>query len=260
MRYDNQALDELTSKYAEVDDIYRRLVNRLQLLLRNIRDRKAQEYLLHGVARRLSILTRCIHNIFRIFPVDRRKLLTSKELTDVDINLHAFTVNVTGLLDNLAWVFAYENDLVGDPKEEKLGKKDIGLFNDRTKSFLPANLKAYLETQPIKDWYSDHSKNYRDALAHRIPLYVPPFTIDNKHEQKYFELEAKKKSLDFTIESNFLLHDQLHATQRGLGKPSLIFTHSFDEGSEPRVLHAQMIIDYLTIEEIIYSFANNIKS
>ena len=50
----------------------------------------------------------------------------------------------------------------------------------------------YLNSEPIINWYSDYSKNYRDALAHRIPLYVPPSVLNKDDEKEYFELENKK--------------------------------------------------------------------
>jgi hypothetical protein len=34
-----------------------------------------------------------------------------QDFSDLDINLHAFFVNISGILDNLGWVFVYENDL-----------------------------------------------------------------------------------------------------------------------------------------------------
>ncbi len=37
---------------------------------------------------------------------------------------------------------------------------------------------AYLESSRIKSWHDDHLREFRDALAHRIPLYIPPYLQD----------------------------------------------------------------------------------
>lgn len=252
--YDEQTLKNIAEKYAEVGRIYDQLALRLSSMLSSIRDAKAKEYLTQGVGRRLSILIRCIHNIFNIFPVGRTEHLALEELADVDINLHAFFVNLSGLLDNLAWVFVFENNLLGSSKEGKLGKEDIGLFKKKTQSCFPDDFRTYLSTERMKRWYSEYSKNYRDALAHRIPAYVPPFILNREEQEKYLALDAQIHALDLRVYDNLAIYDQLREKQKELGKPSLFFTHSFAEGSQPALLHAQVIIDYLTVEEILNSF------
>ena len=259
MRYDDQALKSIAEKYVEVDRIHDQLALQLSSMLSSIRDAKAKDYLTQGVGRRLNILTRCIHNIFSIFPVGRTKNLAPEELADLDINLHALFVNLSGLLDNLGWVFVFENDLLGSAEEGKLGKEDIGLFKKKTQSRLPEKLRTYLNTGRMKRWYSEYSKNYRDALAHRIPLYVPPFVLNREEQEKYLALEDQIHGLDLSVYDNFAIYDQLREKQKELGQPSLVFTHSFDEGSQPMLLHVQVITDYLTIEQILNSFCEDMR-
>ena len=50
-----------------------------------------------------------------------------------------------------------------------------------------AEFQAYL--QELDAWFGQ-LENFRHALAHRIPLYIPPYIIDPKNEQAYRELEA----------------------------------------------------------------------
>jgi hypothetical protein len=63
---------------------------------------RAQEYVGHGVCRRLKTIRRCIENIFEIFPIARKELLSEEERSDLVINLQAFIINIYGLQDNLA--------------------------------------------------------------------------------------------------------------------------------------------------------------
>jgi hypothetical protein len=55
----------------------------------------AQEYLKHGAARRLKVIARTVQNVFSVCPPNRLQVLESNERCDVEINLHAFLINVT---------------------------------------------------------------------------------------------------------------------------------------------------------------------
>ena len=203
MRYDEQALRDIAQKYLEINGIRDQLIRRLVTAQAALRQARAKEYLLHGVARRLGILTRCVHNVFTIFPIERTERLELDALTDLDINLHAFFVNISGLFDNVGWAFAIENNLVGTSKEGKLERHDIGIFNRKTQVHFPDKLRTYLNSQQILNWYSTYSKNYRDALAHRIPMYVPPFVLNEEEQTRYLALEEQLKNWMFVIPSIF---------------------------------------------------------
>jgi len=119
MAYDEENTKLITEKYDEVDHMHNQLILRLSSFRSKPANEKAAEYLMQGAGRRLNILTKCLHNIFKIFPIEKTDLLPRDDLTDLDINLHAFIVNISGISDNLAWVFVYDNDLFGSPKEGK---------------------------------------------------------------------------------------------------------------------------------------------
>jgi hypothetical protein len=115
MIYDEESTRLIKDKYNEIDKIHDQLVLQLQLFRSKLTKERTAEYLMQGVGRRLKILIKCIHNFFRIYPIEKTDKLLREDLTDLDINLHAFFVNISGILDNLAWVFVYENDLFGNP-------------------------------------------------------------------------------------------------------------------------------------------------
>jgi hypothetical protein len=259
MVYDRQSLNDINQKHNQVGQIRDRLSLQLGSMLPTLKNHQAKEYLAQGVGRRLEILARCIENIFRIFPIDRSEHLPREERLDLGINLHAFIVNVTGLFDNLGWVFVHENNLYGKHKDGKLEKKDVGLFEDKTQSHLSETYRAYLTSDSITNWYSKYSKNYRDALAHRIPLYVPPSVLSGSERAQYLEVEAKIQALDLAADENWAIYDQLLNKQEQIGKASPFFTHSFEEGSRPVLLHAQIINDFLTVEEIVSKFCEQFE-
>ena len=52
----------------------------------------------------------------------------------------------------------------------------------------------------------------------------------------------------------------LREKQREMGQAGLFFTHSFTEKSRQMLLHAQVITDYVTVEEILNSFYENMRT
>jgi len=171
MIYSAEQIEQIKREESKVlhnlNELWMTLISHLAPTLESDR---AKEYLLHGICRRLDVLHRCIRNVFDIFPVSREDLLTDVETRNIEINLHAFTINIYGLLDNVAWVFVFENSL-----EDKIrgGRRSVGLFSKHTMKHFPERTKQYLNSERMKAWYGDYAKNYRDALAHRIPPYVP---------------------------------------------------------------------------------------
>ncbi len=167
--YKQEDIQKIKSELYSLRIKYCDLMGQIFDLSAKIKEEKAREYLHYGVGRRLEVIERCIENIFLIFPVERNNLLCREELIDVMINLHAFFVNIFGLLDNLAWVLIHEKKLAGI-----IDKKKVGLFKRETKKYLPNKFCQYLDSPQMKLWHEQYLTNYRDAFSHRIPLYVPP--------------------------------------------------------------------------------------
>jgi hypothetical protein len=114
MHYDNKALNELDTAHPELRSRYKSLLVQIFLFTDRLKNEQAREYMLHGVGRRLKILQGCIDNIFHVFPASRIEKLSSEDLVDIEINLHAFLINTYGVIENIALALAYENDLIAD--------------------------------------------------------------------------------------------------------------------------------------------------
>jgi hypothetical protein len=213
---------------------------------------KSKEYLFHGVLRRFKTIVRCVENIYSIFPLRRETLLDSNELNDIAINLHAFFINIFGLLDNMAWVIVHER-----ARTESIDKKNVGLYSKKTQNYMDCNFKIYLNSNNMKLWHFEYLKNYRDALSHRIPLYVPPKSL-NPDQKKEEEILAGKITEAFSkkdFEKMDILQDRLDKN----GDPAPFFMHSFHESDQKVVLHAQVITDFGTVHEIIEKFYGMFK-
>ena len=140
MTYSEDSIKEIHEKYGEINQIYEKLFFQLDSIRQKLTNETAREYTIKGVCRRLNTLRRCINNIFTVFPPQKVEILATNDLVDVNINLHAFFINTAGVFDNLAWVFVYENDLLGNPKEGKINKHGVGLFNKKTQDHLNQKL------------------------------------------------------------------------------------------------------------------------
>jgi|SRR5882724_7157440 len=194
----------------------------------------------------MRILLRCVENVFTICPVDRVELLNCDELTDLQINLHAFVINVHGLLDNLAWVTVFEKAPDGF-----LDRRSVWLFNPKLRPHLPTAAQQYLGEPDIVRWFEKYARDYRDALAHRIPLYVPPSGLDEADSEKYAQLESQLA--DKLKERDFEGFGALLEKQGRLGKIFPVFQHSFGDpdASEPIAFHPQLVADMNTISAIV---------
>lgn len=207
----------------------------------------ANEYLLHGVCRRLLLIRRCIQNVFSIFPVHRKALLNDDERYEIEINLHAFVANVNGVLDNLAWVYLLEKELENKTENGALG---VGLFKKQTQVHLPSELQDYLRTKHIMRWHKLYAKDYRDALMHRIPLYIPPYQVTDNDLQSYQELQGEIRKR--IVAMDFDGATELEEERDAMCNVSYVYVHSFSnpKSSPPILLHPQLIVDGRTIMEI----------
>jgi hypothetical protein len=244
--YKQEDIQKMKSELFTVKSRYADLMLQIFEISKTLKEEKAKEYLHHGVARRLEVIERCIENIFSIFPVERNNLLCREELIDVTINLHAFFVNIFGLLDNLAWVSIHENKLA-----DIIDKKNVGLFKKETKKHLPNKFCQYLDSPKMKLWHNQYLTNYRDALSHRISLYVPP-QILNAEQKKQFE-QTEQEIINCYKTRDFNAIDKLRKQQVNIGTVCPFFVHDSSE-SKGVFLHPQIIADFNTIEEIVKKY------
>jgi len=207
---------------------------------------RAKEYLAQGVCRRLGIMRRCIDRVFEICPPGRVEKLGADERIDIEIALHAFVINVHGLLDNLAWVLASEANPGG-----VRDRRTVGLFRKELEPLLPPRALEYLRQAKIVDWHRKYAQSYRDALAHRIPLYVPPAALAPAEAQAYQELEAR--IADKLNRGDLEGVDGLLEAQRKIGSLFPVFAHALsgDDASPPAYFHPQLIADSRTVIEIV---------
>jgi hypothetical protein len=206
---------------------------------------RLREHLLHGAARRVGVIRRSIANVYSLFPPETGRPLSSDTIADVQINLHAFVMNLYGIYDNWAWAFVLRHNL-----EETIGgRRRIGLFIDATCRYLPPPLRSYLSSEVTTEWHEQYAKSFRDALAHRIPPYLPPAQFTPDEGKRYNELENEKVECIQGWQWERL--DRIYAEQSEIGVPCFTFLHAYTEDTPPKpvLIHPQMLSDGNSVVE-----------
>lgn len=239
MVYSEKLMHRLVAEHVTMDRDLERLFITTIRAGNTLTNERAKEHILHGVARRLKVLRRCLSNVFSIFPPTRTAPLPGDDLDEVQISLHAFVINLYGLFENLAWAFVLRHGL-----EEAIGnRRRIGMFLKTTQRYLPTALRDYLSRDELVAWHEEYLKNYRDALAHRIPLYIPPAAFINQEGERFTQLEQQMAAC--IEKGEWARLDELQQEQNALGRAFPAFIHSFTGDSPPRplYLHPQMLCD-----------------
>ena len=225
-------------------------------LLHNFLTNEGQEYAHHGIARRLGTLEYAIQRVFECLPPTLDDLPDRRSAKDATIFIQAFVFNIFGLLDNLAFVWAFEADVKGN-NGLPLPNGRIGLTKDkiRLRESLPTDAQQYLEKS---DTWLVNLERFRHSLGHRIPLYIPPFCIDPENAERYRTInEQKREALN---KHDFEYHEQLSAEQTALTFFRPWMQASLNDPLPPVVFHAQLISDFATAEEISWTFIKALRT
>jgi hypothetical protein len=240
MFFSQEAIQEMAGSYGSMDERSEALV--LAFASFDFKNDRAREFATHGFSRRIRTLTHCIESVFNRLPPDDDAIPTTEACIDAAAHVQAFLFNVFGALDNLAWTWVQEKGIKnqdgGQLKETRvgLGKKN----RDIRRTFSP-QFRGYLDGH--QDWFK-HLADFRHALAHRIPLYIPRYAIDNQKE--YADLQDQKEAVvGDPREFDRLTQEQMKHVQF---QPVMV--HSFSEKSPRIIFHPQILSDLAMVEDI----------
>lgn len=216
---------------------------RQRYLTRGYMDAHAEEHAQHGFSRRLYTLIRAINLVFDLLPPELDAIPERDTVVDATIAIQSFVLNTFGCLDNLAWIFVYEKG-VTKPDGAALDPQSVSLGSKAVRAKFSKEFSAYIES---RDGWFKAIKGFRDALAHRIPLYVPPFIVTQEVLGEYTRLE--RASGDAMRAGKFEEYDRLQEEQKKLGSFRPWMTHSRTENARPIVFHPQLLADFNTVHE-----------
>ncbi len=245
MAYSDEFAAKLLDEHDTLQSELQQLLLTTVLAGQSLTNERAKDHMLHGAGRRLKLLRRCLKSVFRLFPPSQLAPLDSEDLDEVQISLHAFVMNLYGVFENLAWCFVLRHDL-----EAEIGdRRRIGMFLKTTQKYLPVPLRSYLTSETVQQWQTEYLKNYRDALAHRIPLYIPPATYTPEQSERFKVLDQDEWESIRLQQWDRL--DEIRTEKATLGAACPMFIHSYSDegGGRPLHLHPQMICDMKAVVE-----------
>jgi len=204
--FSEEHLAELRQGRLEVHQQFADL--RQRYITRKYKSDRAREYATHGFGRRLGTLVRAIDQVYEILPPEREDIPERDEVVDATIAIQSFVLNAFGCLDNLAWIWVYEKDIKGRDGSE-LDTKRVGLGSKEVRASFSKKFRTYLDSR--QKWF-ENLKDFRDSLAHRIPLYVPPYIVTPANVDEYNRLE--QASGEAVQGADFQEYDRLQQEQK----------------------------------------------
>lgn len=208
----------------------------------------------HGLARRLDMLCRCVERVYESLPPDQLEVPDRQAVEEATAHIQAFVMNAFGACDNLAWLWVLERG-VTQPNGNPLLPKQIGLGERyaRVRQSLTPLLLGLLVAR--RDWF-DHLTDFRDALAHRIPLYIPPFMVDPADGDQYAQLDAAAGQA--LHGGDLAAYEALSAERDALRHFKPLMTHALDPTAKLVVFHVQLLADLATINELAAAFLDEL--
>lgn len=265
LKYSDSQIAEIKRHFNDVITYYkvRRHLKACFSLQQRLKNESAKKYLMEGVYLRIDLMLRCVEAVFTLFPPSHQHKLSHSARNDVLINLHAFFINMSGTLDNMAWVFAYEKELYCDNAKCALTKYDVSLFKAKFQEHLPSSFREYLNDKQICDWDKTYNRDFRDALAHRIPFRIPSaqFTTDEEDEYRKITNDLQRIA-DVSVHSSAVCAAtnienalELMTGQNSLGEalPAIVLEESKACPFIP--FHAQIINDTRMVCGVCEEFA-----
>lgn len=246
--FDEAQLADLQVGLLETLDASRALKERC--VLHTFATPEATMHARHGLARRLDMLSRCVERVYESLPPDQTDIPEPDAVVEATAHIQAFVMNAFGACDNLAWLWVLERG-VAQPNGNPLLPKQIGLGEryPRVRQSLTPELHDLLVAR--QNWF-DHLTDFRDALAHRIPLYIPPFMVDPAYGGKYAELDAAAGQALHA--GDLATYAALTADRDALRHFSPLMTHTLDPDAKLVVFHVQLLADLATIIELAAAF------
>jgi len=208
---------------------------------------RAREYLNHGVARRLSYLHYCASCVDSVLPKDRESRFSASEQKYLTMNLHVHWINLAGILDNLAWFTLFR---ATEREVEVKRRKSIYLSSRKVREHLSSAARAVLDEEVTTRWIAG-MRNFRDALAHRIPPYVPPSLVLTEDVDAFRQVSEQ---IDQAIlDGRFDDVSRLEAEQDQLTQMAPFVLHSYGDpdAASPVPVRSSLAADLRQVMRIV---------
>ena len=244
MVYSDEVLQIMWSQYEGLRLSRTNLIGEYSKL--EFTNEKTKEWVCHGLGRRLDLMSWSIERVFEAWPPNTDGTPDQTVIFDATVHCQAFVFNTYGCLDNLAHIWVSEKN-VKQKNGKALRPDQVGLgsqYKDVWKS-LPEEFRNYLSGK--MDWY-EKLRGSRHALAHGIPLYIPPGYVFWGKEGEYLEYSPLIR--EAVQRQDFVESARLRKEQAGRLNVLPIAAHSLDEKTTILYIHYKMLYDFHMIRKI----------
>ena len=170
-------------------------------------------------------MAHCIEQVFGRLPPESGDVPESETVRDATVYLQAFVFNTFGSIDNLAHIWVSEKE-VKKINGNALSPMSIGFGHkyERVMESLPEEFRHYLSD--VGSWW-EYRTEFRHALSHRIPLYIPPNLVTEDKVEEYRRIEARMH--EAMERGEYPEIEALEEEQNALVSFLPVTTHSFEE-------------------------------
>jgi hypothetical protein len=248
--YNKEDLEKFSKSFSELnkkhDDLF------LAVMALPLKTEQAEIYRRYGVMRRIRTLFYGINAVYEVIPPELDGVPETSKVIAAATQIQAFVLNVFGLMDNLAWVWIHEKQIKYKDKEVPATMVGLGPKNEFTRSTFSMPFQEYLKS--LDEW-RNIQEEFRHSLAHRIPLYIPPYTVTRENTEKYEALELAMR--EAIKARQWDKYEALERDQANLSKFLPIILHSPDK---PFIyFHAQLLADFATVDELTRNFMKELE-
>jgi hypothetical protein len=238
----NDGISRMTAEFHEAAIM-------LDLFRAQLINPRAIQFASHGVGRRILILRINLIHLLRMCERPADRPLHGDLGTELGAHLNSFYIHLHGLLDNLAWMIAHELNFFNGVSENKAPDRNkVGLFRPEFQKQLNVPSAARFISSK-KDWY-DATKDWRDPIAHRIPLYAIPCVYTNDDAAEFERLSDL--AMEALQAGDAEQSDHYHSAKMRLGTYHPIFAH--ETGGHPTPIKEQVEADARNLLDIIWFF------
>lgn len=205
----------------------------------------AAVHLNEGVSRRLMVLHDAACAVFQLIPPSNT-CSSRATIRNATLALHAFLINAVGIMDNMAWSYLYWHGI-----DSEFRQLEVDLFKRKLQQRIPEAWERHLTSPGMVDWQNSYLKPYRDALAHRIPPYIP----ETFSPQETAELQRIDAAVEAAMRTDhWAKAEQLLDQKEAMLGHAYTFVHSLTPPIRPLILHPQLMADFATIEAVMRVF------
>lgn len=171
-----------------------------QKLVCQLSSEKAGIHIRHGFILRALQIKEARFQLSQVMEKSGGAALDVYQATSLNMYLNSLYFNMSGALDNLAWGMQYESSVVDDLGKSKY---DVGLFTKKFKQGLERIDSSVAKALASCAKWHKELKEFRDPIAHQIPLYISPRVITTESQKEKYMAYAKiLREADYSEDSS----------------------------------------------------------